>query len=86
MGLLRVAPPDAAEAAVREHAGLMDRAIARGGTIYPYGSFPLGPDSWPRILRDGWSEYAALKRRFDPAGILNPSFGLGAAVQRAAGR
>jgi FAD/FMN-containing dehydrogenase len=34
----------------------------------------FGPDDWKQHFGPRWDELCALKRRYDPDGILNPGF------------
>ena len=58
---------------------ILDRVVAAGGTRYPIGTVTFGPDDWRAHYGDRWPHLVALKRRFDPAGILTPGPGVFAA-------
>ncbi len=76
VGIVRAAPPPLVDMLLGQHRALFEDVLARGGTIYPYGSIPLSPADWPRILGDRWPAYQALKRTYDPSGILNPGYAI----------
>jgi cytokinin dehydrogenase len=80
VGVIRVAPPPAVPHILEEHRVLFERALAAGGGVYPYGSVPLTPADWRRLLGSRWETYVALKHIYDPKGILNPSYGIDASA------
>ncbi len=71
-------PPDAgfAEAMLARNRRLLDRALAAGGAHYPIGTVPSHPADWRAHYGDRWPHLVALKRRYDPAGILTPGHGV----------
>jgi FAD/FMN-containing dehydrogenase len=71
-------PPDAgfAAAMLARNRRLLDRALAAGGARYPIGTVASRPADWPAHYGDRWPHLVALKRRYDPAGILTPGHGV----------
>jgi cytokinin dehydrogenase len=64
-------------AAMRErNRGLVARAVAAGGTCYPIGALGPGAGYWRAHYGERWPHVVALKRRYDPAGILTPGPGV----------
>jgi cytokinin dehydrogenase len=55
---------------------LLDRALAAGGARYPIGTVAFGPEDWRAHYGERWERLAALKRRYDPVGILTPGHGI----------
>jgi cytokinin dehydrogenase len=55
---------------------LFEQARAAGGTPYPIGSIPFARSDWVRQYGDAWTPLIALKRRYDPDGILTPGPGI----------
>jgi cytokinin dehydrogenase len=55
---------------------LFEKARAAGGTRYPIGSIPFTRSDWVRQYGDAWPSLTALKRRYDPDGILTPGPGI----------
>jgi cytokinin dehydrogenase len=55
---------------------LFEQARAAGGTRYPIGSIPFARADWVRHYGDAWAPLTALKRRYDPDGILTPGPGI----------
>lgn len=74
--VMTAGPPDAdagfAAAMLERNRRLLDRARAAGGTRYPIGTVPSDATDWPAHYGDRWPHLVALKRRYDPAGILTP--------------
>jgi len=74
--LMTAGPPGAdagfAAAMLARNRRIVDRAVAAGGTRYPIGSVAFGPEDWRTHYGDRWPHLVALKRRYDPAGILTP--------------
>lgn len=81
--LMTAGPPGAdagfAAGMLERNRRFLDRAVAAGGTPYPIGTVAFGPDDWRAHYGDRWPHLVALKRRFDPAGILTPGPGVFAA-------
>jgi cytokinin dehydrogenase len=48
--------------------------LAFGAKRYLSGWVNFGPDDWKQHFGPRWDELCALKRRYDPDGILNPGF------------
>jgi FAD/FMN-containing dehydrogenase len=63
---------DFAAAMLRRNRRLLDRALAAGGARYPIGTVPSAPTDWRAHYGERWPRLVALKRRYDPAGILTP--------------
>ncbi|MHA6625490.1 FAD-binding protein [Pseudonocardia sichuanensis] len=64
-------------AAMRErNRRVVERAVAVGGTRYPIGTVGYGPADWRAHYGERWEHLAALKRRYDPAGVLTPGPGV----------
>ncbi|MFC5236421.1 FAD-binding protein [Pseudonocardia zijingensis] len=78
--LMTAGPPGAnaafATAMAERNRALLDRARAAGGTRYPIGTVAFGPADWRAHYGERWHELAALRRRYDPAGILTPGHGV----------
>lgn len=56
---------------------LFERARETYGAIrYPIGTLDFSPADWRRHYGDRWEWFHALKRRYDPAGILAPGPGI----------
>jgi cytokinin dehydrogenase len=55
---------------------LYDLARSIGGTKYPIGAIPLQAGDWQQHYGEVFERFAALKQRFDPAGILTPGPGI----------
>jgi cytokinin dehydrogenase len=55
---------------------LFEQARAAGGTRYPIGSILFTRADWVRQYGDAWASLTALKRRYDPDGILTPGPGI----------
>jgi cytokinin dehydrogenase len=55
---------------------LFEQARAAGGTRYPIGSIPFNRLDWVRQYGETYAAFAALKRRYDPDGILTPGPGI----------
>jgi cytokinin dehydrogenase len=74
--VMTAGPPGAdarfAAAAQERNRRVVERAVAAGGTRYPIGTVAFGPADWRSHYGDRWEHLAALKRRYDPAGILAP--------------
>lgn len=51
---------------------LYERARAYGGARYPIESVEFTPADWAEHYGDRWPHLVALRRRFDPDGILTP--------------
>jgi FAD/FMN-containing dehydrogenase len=70
--VLRNVPP--AEHASRNFLGVnrtaYEQCVHQGGTLYPIGSMPMQAADWRRHFGDQFESLAAVKRRFDPDGIL----------------
>jgi FAD/FMN-containing dehydrogenase len=45
-----------------------------GGKRYLSGHIDFTPEEWKAHFGDQWEPFRALKRRYDPDGILNPGF------------
>jgi cytokinin dehydrogenase len=52
--------------------GIYERASAIGGTLYPISAVEMRPADWARQYGRRYRDFAALKKRHDPAGILTP--------------
>lgn len=78
--VMTAGPPDAGPefgaAMLGRNRRLLDRALAAGGTRYPIGTVASTPADWRAHYGDRWPHLVALKRRYDPAGILTPGHGL----------
>jgi FAD/FMN-containing dehydrogenase len=76
--VMTAGPPDAefAAAMLARNRRLLDRALAAGGRRYPIGTVASGPADWRAHYGDRWPQLVALKRRYDPAGILTPGHGV----------
>jgi FAD/FMN-containing dehydrogenase len=74
--VMTAGPPDAGPgfgaAMLERNRLLLDRAVAAGGTRYAIGTVAFGPEDWRAHYGGRWERLAALKRRYDPAGILTP--------------
>jgi FAD/FMN-containing dehydrogenase len=57
---------------IARNRAVFERARARGGTLYPISATPMTPADWARQYGARYAEFARLKRRYDPAGILTP--------------
>jgi len=68
--------PDFGAAMLRRNRRLLDRAVAAGGTRYPIGTVESTPADWRAHYGDRWPHLVALKRRYDPDGILTPGHGV----------
>jgi FAD/FMN-containing dehydrogenase len=70
--------PDAAftQQMLARNRRLFEQARAAGGTRYPIGSIPFTRSDWVRQYGDAWGSLTALKRRYDPDGILTPGPGI----------
>ena len=55
---------------------LFEQARDVGGTRYPIGSLEFSKADWRRQYGRRYFEFAALKRRYDPRGILTPGPGI----------
>ena len=64
--------PGFGAAMLQRNRRLLDRALAAGGARYPIGTGAFGPEDWRTHYGGRWEQLAALKRRYDPAGILTP--------------
>lgn len=64
---------------------LYERARALGGTRYPIESVEFTPADWADHYGERWPHLQALKRRFDPDGILTPGPGVFARPSAPAG-
>ena len=77
--VMTAGPPGAdagfAAAMLERNRRLLDRALAAGGARYPIGTVASGPADWRAHYGDRWPRLVALKRRYDPAGILTPGHG-----------
>lgn len=85
--LLRTASPDTDSISVTEalarNRTLYDKAVAVGATQYPIGSIPdLTSEDWDRQYGPERARFHALKRRFDPHGIMTPGQGIFPAPER----
>jgi FAD/FMN-containing dehydrogenase len=78
--LMTAGPPGAdtgfAEAMRIRNRGVYERARDAGATRYPIGTLPFDPADWRAHYGERWPELQALKRRYDPAGILTPAHGV----------
>jgi cytokinin dehydrogenase len=76
--VMTAGPPDAdagfAAAMLERNRRLLDRALAAGGARYPIGTV-VGTD-WRAHYGERWPRLVALKRRYDPAGVLTPGQGV----------
>jgi cytokinin dehydrogenase len=86
--LLRTASPDTDSISVTEaldrNRVLYDKAVAVGATQYPIGSIPdLTAQDWARQYGPERACFHALKRRFDPFGIMTPGQGIFPPPERA---
>jgi cytokinin dehydrogenase len=74
--VMTAGPPDAdpgfGAAMLERNRLLLDRAVTAGGTRYPIGTVPFGSEDWRAHYGGRWERLAALKRRYDPEGILTP--------------
>jgi cytokinin dehydrogenase len=70
------AGPDFGAAMLRRNRRLLDRALAAGGARYPIGTVTSDAADWRAHYGDRWPHLVALKRRYDPAGILTPGHGV----------
>jgi cytokinin dehydrogenase len=66
--------PDAAFTSrmLKRNRRLFEKARALGGTRYPIGSVPFSKLDWVRHYGERYFQFASLKRRFDPEGVLTP--------------
>jgi FAD/FMN-containing dehydrogenase len=55
---------------------LFEKARRAGGTRYPIGTLPFNRTDWQQHYGSTFGLLSALKRRFDPAGILTPGPGI----------
>ena len=51
---------------------IYERARAIGGTLYPISAVLMEPADWAKQYGPRYKDFAALKKRHDPAGILTP--------------
>jgi FAD/FMN-containing dehydrogenase len=76
LDVLSTAAPSGGSAMVTANRSLFERNRELGGTVYPISAVPLDPADWRRQLGARWPWLAALKHRFDPAGVLRPGTGV----------
>jgi FAD/FMN-containing dehydrogenase len=79
--ILTAAPAPGFDAAFRDrmlarNRRLFERAAALGGKRYPIGSVPFSRLDWAAHYGRAYPRLVALKRRFDPDGILTPGPGI----------
>ncbi|NUS45195.1 MAG: FAD-binding protein [Mycobacteriaceae bacterium] len=68
--------PGFAQRKLARNRRLYDRAVAAGGTRYPISAIEFGRRDWQAHYGDAWPRFTALKRRYDPHGILTPGVGI----------
>jgi cytokinin dehydrogenase len=73
-GLLPAVPQKFWENVKERFANVSRLMLAFGAKRYLSGWVDFSPDDWREHFGARWDELAALKRRFDPDGILNPGF------------
>ncbi|MCS7311927.1 MAG: FAD-binding protein, partial [Acidobacteria bacterium] len=49
-------------------------ALQMGATHYLSGWVPYDRDQWRQHFGDAWPRVCALKRKYDPHGVLNPGW------------
>jgi FAD/FMN-containing dehydrogenase len=75
LGLLRAAEdPSRVPELTAANVHLYERALGLGGVRYPCDGLPS--TDWARHFGPAWDRVVALKRRFDPDGLLAPGLGL----------
>lgn len=78
--VLRTASPDTdalpASTMLAANRELYLRAQSLGATQYPIGSIPMTAEDWRVQYGDVWEWFSAVKRRYDPRGILAPGQGI----------
>ena len=73
-GLLPAVPQKFWEDVKERFANVSRLMLAFGAKRYLSGWVDFTPDEWKQHFGVRWDELVALKRRFDPDGILNPGF------------
>ncbi|HEY7410279.1 MAG TPA: polyhydroxyalkanoic acid system family protein [Vicinamibacteria bacterium] len=73
-GILPAIPPKLWEQARPRLQAASELSIAMGGKRYLSGFVEFTPDQWREHFGPRWEGFAALKKRHDPEGRLNPGF------------
>lgn len=66
------ADPAFTERMLKRNRRLFEKARALGGTRYPIGSIAFSKLDWVRHYSERYFQFALLKRRYDPRGLLTP--------------
>lgn len=73
-GILPAVPPKMWDMARPRLQAASELSTAMGGKRYLSGFITFSKDEWRAHFGDRWESFAALKRRHDPEGRLNPGF------------
>jgi cytokinin dehydrogenase len=73
-GLLPAVPPKFLEEALPRLNLASQAAVMMGGKRYLSGWIPFDAAGWKAHYGDKWETVCALKKKFDPKGLLNPGF------------
>jgi FAD/FMN-containing dehydrogenase len=73
-GILPAVPPKMWDLARPRLLAASELSVAMGGKRYLSGYVTFSPEEWRAHFGPRWDSFAALKRRYDPEGRLNPGF------------
>ncbi len=73
-GILPAVPPKLWEMARPRLEAASELSVAMGGKRYLSGFITFSREEWRRHFGDRWEGFAALKKKHDPEGRLNPGF------------